>query len=244
MEGVRTAIHAGASMIELTAVYSDPLADGPTLCRAHDYVLRKGHQKKDALSLYKKITDSLGSAIPVMIIEYANIIFQAGLDSYYKKIREAGITHCITPDLLFDPEDRDGFRCAAKKAGIKTILLAAPNTSDDRLDMLVRETEDMLYAIAIKGTTGERASLGEDSKSFLARIRDSKIRVGRKNLAVTLGFGLSRPEHVREALAAGADAVVVCSAIARIMEEAGGNIARTNKNVSNFISPMVNVFQE
>src|SRR3989338_6222081 len=111
LEIAKTLRENGADILELSASFSEPIADGPTLQLAHQRVLSSGFTKKDAFALYKKIKDA--TSAPLFLIEYANVIYQIGFDAYYKKASEAGINYILVPDVPL--EESSPFVEGAKK---------------------------------------------------------------------------------------------------------------------------------
>jgi len=121
----QTIIKSGADILELSASFSDPVADGPTLQQAHAQVLKQGINKDQIFDLYKKIHD-FSPKTPLFVIEYANCVYSPGIDDYYKKLAESGIDALLIPDLSI--EEATPFLKVAEKYGIDQIFIVAPTT--------------------------------------------------------------------------------------------------------------------
>lgn len=214
LEIAQTLLANGADILELSASFSEPIADGPTLQLAHQRVLASGFKKKDAWELYKKIK------APLFLIEYANIIYHQGIANYYKKAVEAGINYLLIPDVPL--EESLPFVQAAKKYGIAQIFMIAPTTPDDRMRRIVEAAKEslqnssnilktFLYLVSITGVTGSRKEVSGETIEFIKRIRTLT------DMPLIVGFGISKKEHVFDLIDAGANGVVTCSAIVDIV---------------------------
>jgi len=209
----KTLHHAGADILELSASFSEPIADGKTLQIAHARVLARGFTKADAFRLYKKIKHE--TQAPLFLIEYANIIYQHGIDRYYKKAASAGITYLGIPDVSL--EESEPFVKAAKKHGLAHIFFIAPTTPNARIKKIATAAKHtpatnvplptFLYLVSITGITGSRKTVKAETIQFIKRVR--KLT----ELPLIVGFGISSKAHIKKVVAAGADGVVTCSPI-------------------------------
>jgi tryptophan synthase alpha chain len=203
---------AGADVLEVGVPFSDPLADGPVIQRATERALASQTTLSGVLDL---IGESRGSVrAPVVVFSYANPILRMGSERFADRARDAGVDGVLVLDLPI--EEADDFRNMLKKRGIDTILLLSPTTTDDRLKKAAALGSGFLYAISRLGVTGARDRLADGAREMVARIR----RVS--SLPVALGFGISKPEHVRE-VGQWADAAVVGSALVSVVAEAGAS---------------------
>ena len=155
-----------------------------------------------------------GIRAPLVIFSYANPILRLGAERFADRARDAGVDGVLVLDLPI--EEADDFRNLLGKRGIDTILLLSPTTTDDRLRKAAALGSGFLYAISRLGVTGARDRLADGAREMVERIR----RVS--PLPVALGFGISKPEHVRE-VGQWADAAVVGSALVGVMAEAGAS---------------------
>lgn len=195
----------GADIIELGIPFSDPIADGKSIQEAAVRALASGTRPVDVLRLVAKIKKRRD--IPIAIMTYYNILYSPGLDRFLADASEAGVDGLIIPDLPLD--ETAEYSRIARRHRLDTILLAAPTTSPDRMKSLVMHSTGFLYLVSLLGVTGARSQLDADT---LKLVRSTK-RLTRGKVPLGVGFGISRPEHVRAVLGAGADAVIVGSSI-------------------------------
>jgi tryptophan synthase alpha chain len=203
---------AGADVLEIGVPFSDPLADGPVIQRATERALASGTTLTHVLDLVGRIRSSVQA--PIVIFSYANPIFRLGAARFADRAREAGVDGVLVLDLPI--EEADDFRNMLSARGIDTILLLSPTTTDKRLERAAALGSGFLYAISRLGVTGARDRIADGAHEMVDRIR----RVS--DLPVALGFGISKPEHVRE-VGQWADAAVVGSALVSVIAEAGSS---------------------
>lgn len=201
---------AGADVIEVGVPFSDPLADGPVIQRATERALAAGTTLSGVLALLKSLRGTL--TVPIVIFSYANPILRFGAEAFADAAAEAGVDGVLVLDLPI--EEAGDFRRLLAQRAIDTILLLSPTTSDTRLADAARLGSGFLYAISRLGVTGVRDTLADGAEEMVQRIR------GASTLPVALGFGISKPEHVR-AVGQWADAAVVGSALVNVIAEAG-----------------------
>jgi tryptophan synthase alpha chain len=201
---------AGADVLEVGVPFSDPLADGPVIQRATERALASHTTLGGVLDLIGETRADLRP--PVVVFSYANPILRLGAERFADRARDVGVDGVLVLDLPI--EEADDFRNMMGKRGIDTILLLSPTTTDDRLRRAAALGSGFLYAISRLGVTGARDRLADGAREMVERIR----RVS--SLPVALGFGISKPEHVRE-VGQWADAAVVGSALVNVVAEAG-----------------------
>ncbi|HEY2381450.1 MAG TPA: tryptophan synthase subunit alpha [Terriglobia bacterium] len=199
---------AGADIIELGVPFSDPIADGPVIQRATERALRNGVHLPAILRLGAKIREK--SEIPVVLFSYFNPLYSYGLGKLANAAAEAGFDGVLASDLTV--EESESFTRAMRDSGLNTVFLVAPTSSPERMKKIAETSNGFLYAVSRTGVTGEQQELAADLKTFLQTLRshtDSPIAVG---------FGISRPEHVR-AVWQEADGAVVGSSIVKEVEQ-------------------------
>jgi len=209
---LRALDRAGADVLEVGVPFSDPLADGPVIQRATERALASGTTLSRVLDLLRELRTDI--AAPIVIFSYANPILRLGAEQFADRAREAGVDGVLVLDLPI--EEADEFRTMLAGRGIDTILLLSPTTTDDRLRRAAALGSGFLYAISRLGVTGARDALATGAREMVERIR----RVS--DLPVALGFGISRPDHVRE-VAQWADAAVVGSALVDVIAREGAS---------------------
>jgi tryptophan synthase alpha chain len=201
---------AGADVLEIGVPFSDPLADGPVIQRATERALAAGTTLGGVLDLVAGIRARISA--PVVIFSYANPILRMGLETFVARARAAGVDGVLTLDL--PPEEGDLFRAAFARAGIDTIFLLSPTTTDERIRRAAERASGFLYGISRLGVTGMRDAVDDSARQLAARVRAATT------LPLALGFGISRPEHVRS-IGQWADAAVVGSALVNVIGEHG-----------------------
>ncbi len=218
---------AGCDIIELGAPFSDPLADGPTIQKAAIRSLKNRTSIADVLGLVADIRKA--SNIPLILMTYYNLIFKYGEERFVKDAVSAGLDGAILPDL--PPEEAGTLIPAAKKAGLDTIFLLAPTSTDERIKLVSRLSQGFIYYVSLTGVTGARAGVQSSVRDSLRKIK----AVSDKPVAV--GFGISTPDQAAQVAAWGADGVIVGSALVKVIEEHAGSPELVAK-VSGFIKAL------
>ncbi|MGE3488583.1 MAG: tryptophan synthase subunit alpha [Vicinamibacterales bacterium] len=201
---------AGADVIEVGVPFSDPLADGPVIQRATERALAAGTTLPKVLAMLAQIRPAISA--PIVIFSYANPILRMGLENFVQEARNAGVDGVLTLDM--PPEEGEGFRTAFAGAGIDTIFLLSPTTTVARIRKASELGSGFLYGISRLGVTGVRDTVDESARELAERVKAETA------MPLALGFGLSRPEHVR-AVGQWADAAVVGSALVTVIAEHG-----------------------
>ena len=199
---------AGADVIEVGVPFSDPLADGPVIQRATERALAAGASLRSTLTLIEKIRARLSA--PVVVFSYANPLLRMGVERFAKAAASAGVDGVLALDLPI--EEAAGFRETLAAAGLDTIFLLSPTTTDARIQKAAELGRGFLYGISRLGVTGARERVASGAEALVKRIR------AHTSLPIALGFGISRPEHVAE-VATYADAAVVGSALVALIAE-------------------------
>ena len=189
---------AGADVIELGVPFSEPLADGPVIQRATERALAGGMTLAKTLDLVEDLRGQVRA--PIVLFTYANPIYRFGIDAFAARARQAGVDGVLTLDLPIEEAGPLQTRLAAD--AIDTIFLVSPTTTDERLRRAGELGSGFLYGISRLGVTGIRADVAAGAEALATRMRKES------RLPVALGFGLSRPEHIRDVVRF-ADAAVV-----------------------------------
>ena len=199
------AADAGADLLEVGLPYSDPLADGATLQRATSAAIRAGATLDCSVALIRSIAGAR-PGVPLVPMCYANQIIGGGDGrAVATRLAEAGAAGVIVADLT--PDEGVGFEAIAREVGLAVVYLIAPTTTPERRVEVARRSGGFLYCVSLVGVTGARAALPPSVRGLVAAARaDSPV-------PVAVGFGVSRPAHVRMLVRAGADGVIVASAL-------------------------------
>ena len=203
-------IKGGVDILELGLPFSDPIADGPTIQAASVRALAVGTTPVKVLDVAKEIRQS--HDVPIVIMTYYNPVFRMGLEKFFSLAKECLVDGVIVPDLPV--EEAGDYRKAASKFGIDTIFLAAPSTSNERLAKIIQCSSGFLYLVSHFGVTGAQAAVEDSTIELVKRVLP--FTSGKIPLAV--GFGVSKPEHVRRIITAGADGVIVGSAFINLIK--------------------------
>jgi tryptophan synthase alpha chain len=207
---LRALDRAGADVLEVGVPFSDPLADGPVIQRATERALAAGGNLRTTLALVRGVRSSVQA--PVVLFSYANPLLRMGLNAFAQEAADAGVDGVLALDLPI--EEADEFRETLAGAGLDTIFLLSPTTTDDRIRKAAALGRGFLYGISRLGVTGARDQVSVGAEALVRRIR------AETPLPIALGFGISRPEHVAE-VTRYADAAVVGSALVALIAEAG-----------------------
>lgn len=214
-EIVLAAIEGGADVIELGVPFSDPVADGPVIQRASERALKHGTTLAQVLMLAAEIrvqTQSTG----LMVFSYLNPILRMGMHKFSKVARAAGVDGVLVTDLPV--EEAGEYLEALREHDLDPVFLAAPTSTDKRLQRIAEASRGFVYAVSRTGVTGQRQQLADDARKLVKRLR----RV--TSLPIALGFGISNAEQFAE-VGEFADAGVVGSAIVETIERNKGREA-------------------
>jgi tryptophan synthase alpha chain len=207
---LRKLVDAGCPICELGIPYSDPIADGPVIQASYTRSLEKKIKLADILSMLRTTTPSLHA--PVVTMVSYSIVYRHGLEKYVSEAKAAGVAGAIVPDLPV--EESAKLREICRHEDFSLIQLITPTTPADRAKKIAEQTTGFIYYVSVAGITGERTSLPQNIVENVSRLREQT------SLPICIGFGISRPEHVK-LLAPVADGLIVGSAIVRRMAEVG-----------------------
>ncbi len=228
---VDSLVAGGADMIEIGIPFSDPIADGPTIEAASHTALEKGIKPSDALKFAARLRKKHPN-LPLLVMTYSNILARRGFEEFIRQSRDCGVDGFVIPDLPV--EEADDYVKAAIRHDISTVFLASPNTQAGRLERIVNSTTGFLYLVSVLGITGARTSFEDYTFSAVDFVR----RTAQSKIPVAVGFGISKPEHVRNMISAGADAVIVGSAVIDIISGSLKNKDKMSRRLRSFASIM------
>ncbi|MPZ74203.1 MAG: tryptophan synthase subunit alpha [Nitriliruptorales bacterium] len=211
---LEAAAEAGADLLEVGFPYSDPLMDGPTIQAASQVALDHGYTPVDDFAMCTELTAAVD--VPVLLMTYVNLAWHfGGTDRFGEFARAAfgaGMAGAILPDL--PAEEGEAWCRVAADAGLATVFLAAPTSSDERLAAVAERSSGWIYATSTMGVTGERPSLSGMAEPLVRRLRACSDK------PVAVGIGVTSGAHARE-LSSFADGVIVGSAAVRAAESGG-----------------------
>jgi tryptophan synthase alpha chain len=228
---LRTLPAAGADVIELGVPFTDPMADGPAIQMSSQRALKAGQTLTRTLGMVRAFRQA-DDATPIVLMGYYNPIYIYGVDRFLVDAKSAGVDGLIVVDL---PPEEDAELCLpALAAGLNFIRLATPTTDDKRLPAVLANTSGFVYYVSITGITGSGAPDASKVSSAVARIKRHT------RLPVAVGFGVRTAEQAA-AIAAGADGVVVGSALVNALKD---SLDLDDKPTAKTLTMVVNLVAE
>lgn len=218
-------VEAGADMIEVGIPFSDPIADGPVIQAASERALASGMRVDDSFDLIRGLRDK-HPAVPIGILTYANILHARGREQFMADAATAGADSVLVADV--PSLEAAPYSAAAKAAGLELVMIAAPNTPPPVLGRIAAMSGGYTYCVARAGVTGTSDSLALDHDALFAGLAEAGAP------PPVLGFGISTPVQVRDALASGAAGVIAGSALVKCGAdtEALGNLVTALKRAT------------
>ncbi len=214
---------SGVDMVEIGIPFSDPMADGPVIQAASERALKNSTSVSDVLSLVSRIRSS--SDIPVILFGYYNPFFSYGTERFAHDAREAGADGVLVVDL--PPEEAGELGVHIEREGLDRIFLLAPTSTEERIEMVLENASGFIYMVSVTGVTGARPDMNYDLEDLVGRIKS------RSDVPVGIGFGVSSARQAT-AIASFSDAVIVGSALIRIIEDGGTQRQEVLENISSF----------
>ncbi|HCW32805.1 MAG: tryptophan synthase subunit alpha, tryptophan synthase alpha chain [Candidatus Peregrinibacteria bacterium GW2011_GWE2_39_6] len=208
-EIVKTFIQEGVQGIELIFPFSEPVADGPIMAKAHQRALKAGSNVHKGLAFIRKIRSI--SKIPLFLVTYYNPILAYGPEQFYKHAAQAGLNFVLIPDI--PPEESSHLNQLAKKFRLKQIFIVSPLTTIKRLKFILKMASGFLYVVSRPGVTGIRGNIEPETLKLLAKLKKQTT------LPLYVGFGISNAQQVQQVLKAGANCAIVGSGMVKIIED-------------------------
>lgn len=228
-EIIKTLVEAGADALELGIPFSDPLADGPTIQGANLRALNSGSTPDSSFEIISKIRQ-LYPDVPIGLLMYANLVHSKGVDNFYARCAQAGVDSVLIADI--PTGESSPFIAEAKKQGIKPIFIAPPTASEETLQSVAELSEGYTYLLSRSGVTGTETKANMPVDKLLDALK-------RYNAPpALLGFGISQPEQVKQAITSGAAGAISGSAVVKIIEQNQDNPQQLLQTLSEFIRSM------
>ena len=221
-------IDGGTDILELGVPFSDPVADGPTIQEADERALAAGTKVDTVFEIVRELRKKTN--VPIVFLTYYNMIYHRGIDRFYKEACEAGVDGILIADLPV--EESDDVYETAIQYGIDPIFLITQTTSDERIKKIAARAHGYLYLVAVLGVTGVRDTVSSGAIDLLQRVKNHTA------LPLALGFGISTPGHANTCAEAGADGVIVGSAIVEIVGKNLGNPDKMERDLKTYVSQM------
>lgn len=210
IDALRAMVEAGCDVIEVGLPYSDPVMDGPTIQAAAQQALDRGVRTADVLRTVEAVA---ATGTPTVVMTYWNPVERYGVRRFAADLASAGGAGLITPDLT--PDSGSEWIAAADEHGLDKVFLVAPSSTDERIAMTVAASRGFVYATAVMGVTGARATTSDLAGPLVARTRQAVDALGTR-LPVGVGLGVSNGAQAAE-VASYADGVIVGSAFVRTL---------------------------
>lgn len=226
---IKTLIDSGADALELGIPFSDPSADGLTIQLAAKRALDAKVDTDTCIDILKQIR-AYDANIPIGLLLYANLVFARGIDTFYADMKAAGVDSVLIADVPMRESKR--FKEAAEKHGVAPIFIAPPNASSKTLQRVAEEGVGYTYVLSRAGVTGTEVVANMPGRELIDSLAEYHAP------APVLGFGISTPAHVKEALENGAKGAISGSAVVKIIET---NLSDHNNmlvELSSFVSSM------
>ena len=213
---IEALIADGADALELGIPFSDPVADGVVIQEAHLRALNAGIGFEESFAILGRIR-AAHPDLPIGLLVYANVPFSIGIERFYARCAEVGVDSVLIPDVPI--REGNPFSKAALACGVDSVYIAPPSASPRTLNDVARSARGYVYAVSRVGVTGA------DHEASTVGLHEAVATLREQAAApVLLGFGISRPEHVRDAIEAGADGAISGSAIVRIIAQHAAEI--------------------
>ena len=226
---IKSLIDAGADALELGIAFSDPIADGPTIQGANIRALAAGATPAISFDIIAKIRQYHAS-IPIGLLLYSNLVMARGIDNFYQQAAAAGVDSVLIADVPL--HESKVFRQSAMKHDIAPIYIVPPNVDDDDLREIASYGRGYTYLLSRAGVTGTETAAAMPTSELISRIRSYHPA------PPLLGFGISTPAHVKDAIQSGAAGAISGSAIVKLIEQYQQQPAELLTQLKQFVSRM------
>ncbi|MGN1392540.1 MAG: tryptophan synthase subunit alpha [Succinivibrionaceae bacterium] len=225
-------VEGGADALELGIPFSDPGADGPTIQMSDKRALDAGANTENCFAIIKQVREKYPE-IPIGLLMYVNLVFAPGLDNFFKFCEESGVDSVLIPDVPIQMiEKMPEWKETANKHNVELVLIAPPNASDEILKKIANNCQGYIYLLSRAGVTGTEKKAGMPLSHTVKFLKENGAP------PALLGFGISTPEQVKEAIMDGADGAISGSALVKIVEKNLGNINATCSELKQFVASM------
>ncbi|WP_158970656.1 tryptophan synthase subunit alpha [Paraglaciecola sp. L3A3] len=207
---IKALIEGGADALELGFPYSDPIADGPTIQQAAIRALSHKIKTTECFSVIKRVRE-INADIPIGLLLYSNLVIKRGIEKFYTDAADAGVDSILIADVPLREADR--FIAMAEQTGVKQILIAPPNASDETLSEIGKKSQGYTYLLGRAGVTGAETAVTIPASELIEKLVQYKVA------PPLLGFGISTPQQVSDAIKSGAAGAISGSATVNIVAE-------------------------
>lgn len=228
-EIIKTLIDAGADALELGFPFSDPIADGPVIQAANIRALKAEVTTTQCFELIAQVR-AYAPAVPIGLLLYSNLVMARGIDAFYAKAKASGVDSVLIADVPM--RESEPFRQSAAAHDIDPIFIAAPNSPEKTLKQVAAHGQGYTYLLSRAGVTGTDTVAEMPTGEFVKQLNQYQTAPG------LLGFGISEPAHVKQALNSGAKGAISGSAVVKIIESNLDNKAKMLDELGTFVRVM------
>lgn len=212
----------GVDMVEIGMPFSDPLADGPTIQNSSEIAIKNGITLNLIFEQIHEIRKTVN--IPIILMGYFNQLLQYGIGAFLKKAAHVGVDGLIIPDLPIEIYQKE-YKTLVAKYGLKMSFLITPQTSEERIQLIAKESNAFLYVVSSYAITGGKSEIEDYQTQYFERIQNLNIETPK-----LIGFGISNKETYETACQY-ADGAIIGSAFIKALE----NIENLTETIQNFI---------
>lgn len=209
-EIIKTLVESGADALELGIPFSDPIADGPTIQAASIRALEKNMTTSDCFDVISQIRETFPE-VPIGLLLYSNLVYSRGIDTFYQQAAKAGVDSILIADVPL--REAEPFLDIAKAYGIQQILIAPPNATDETFQQIGEKSAGYTYLLGRAGVTGAETEANIPASELIEKLNQHEVA------PPLLGFGISKPQQVQEAIEAGAAGAISGSATVNIIAQ-------------------------
>ncbi len=228
-EIIKTLIESGADIIEIGIPFSDPMADGPTIQEASSKAIEKGITPLKCFGIVNELTKTFNNT-PFLFMTYSNIVFSNNLKNFLTSAKKNNIDGFIIPDL--NVEESQEYVNLARKLGLATIFLSAPNTSEKRLIEIAAASTGFVYMVSVFGITGSRFNF---EKYTFDAVSKTKEIINKYKIPLAVGFGISNITDGKNMLRSGADGIIIGSSLMKLIMDNENDKDKMLSYLSDFI---------
>lgn len=215
-------VENGVDVLEFGLPYSDPVMDGVVIQEATQVALSAGFRVSQVFEAIRRVREAVSA--PILVMTYWNPVMQYGVERFAEELAAAGGAGLITPDIT--PDSAAEWIEISERLGLDRVFLAAPTSSDERLELVARNTTGFVYTVSTMGITGERTSLDAAASKLTRRLREHGADLA------CVGIGISNAEHVAASLEY-ADGAIVGTAFVRALRDGGVELlAQTVRDIA------------
>lgn len=226
---IKQLIVSGADALELGLPFSDPIADGPTIQAANIRALENNANVDGCFEVLKQIRDEFPD-VPIGLLLYSNLIMARGLEAFYQLAKYSGVDSILVADVPV--RESKPFRKAAEAAQIEPVFIVPPTVSKDSLKEIASYSRGYTYLLSRAGVTGAETKANMPSDVMIRKLKEMNAA------PPVLGFGISSPEQVKNAISSGAEGAISGSAVVKIIEDNLHDDEKMLKDLGEFVAAM------